>query len=946
MSAPTGWVSLVFTDIQGSTALWERLGNAFQAALDVHDRTVRSAIAAHGGYEVKTEGDAFMIAFGDVNQAVAFCLDAQERLYHADWPESVLGDPVFRGLRVRMGVHVGDPLCRPDPVTGRMDYYGRMVNRAARIGAAGHGGQIVLSAAAYAAMTPVDAVVSDLGWHALRGFEGRERLWQLTPRRLAQHIFPPPRTLDVRRTNLPSQVSIFVGRGPEFQRMEKLLARGERLITLVGPGGAGKTRLALRAAGELLADFPGGVWCCDLSEARSVDGVCAAVAAGLGLHLVGADPVASIGETLASSERVLLVLDDADRLAPLAHDTLDRWLDSAPGAHFIVTSRAPVGRCGEEVIPLAPLPLPRSTSDANLRDNPAIALFLSRARAVHHEVTLDAATLPTLLDLVRLLRGLPLAVELAAARLAHVSVAELRDAVAPVLEDKETSEDVLESILAWAVTDLRPWERAAIEQLAPFAGGFTEEAADSVLRLDATPGAPPVMDVIAALADKALLRTLSDGRWLLTPSLAAWLDERGKSAQRLQAERRHAAWFAQLGQDYAIERLERNGTAEAWRGFLAERDNLLLATSRAVGWAREHPEAALVAARCCMAVLLVFDQRGPVSAGRAATMPVLRVTGIPAAVEARLLHRLARLERQAARTDEAASLLERARHMAREASDFRYEGIVLNALSVLQAEHGESERAHRTTERALKIHRREGNARHEGVAIGHLAELHHAAGNLAGAESGYREALAQLLRANDHRAGAVVLGLLGHALADQGRRGEARRCYEEALATHRKVGNERHEADVLLRLADLLADASHHEEAARQLEAALPLYRALGGPTGAARVHRSLGIVHADMGELSEARRHLDTAWRLLGESASAERSRVAIARAALAAREARVSDVARWLSVAGLPQTPEALACQAWLARRSGDEDTFRSLAALVADSGSRRAQGIVAKA
>lgn len=191
-----------------------------------------------------------------------------------------------------------------------------------------------------------------------------------------------------------------------------------------------------------------------------------------------------------------------------------------------------------------------------------------------------------------------------------------------------------------------------------------------------------------------------------------------------------------------------------------------------------------------------------------------------------------------------------------------------------------------------------------------------------------------------------MLGLLGHALADQGRRGEARRCYEEALATHRKVGNERHEADVLLRLADLLADASHHEEAARQLEAALPLYRALGGPTGAARVHRSLGIVHADMGELSEARRHLDTAWRLLGESASAERSRVAIARAALAAHETRVSDVARWLSLAGSSQTPEALACQAWLAKRSGDEDTFSRLAGLVAETGSRRAQAIVAKA
>lgn len=934
MHAPTGWVTIVFTDIQGSTGLWERLGDAFHPVLEVHDATVRACLAAHGGYEVKTEGDSFMIAFSSLPAAVRFCLGAQDSLHNADWPAQVLGDPVFRGPRVRMGVHVGDPLCKPDPITGRMDYYGRMVNRAARIGAAGHGGQIVLSSAAYADMGPVDAVITDLGWHALKGFEGRERLWQLTPRRLAQHIFPPPRTLDVRRTNLPAQVSTFVGRGPEFQTIEKLLNSGSRLLTLVGPGGAGKTRLAMRVAGELLADFPGGVWFCDVGNARSVDGICASVAAGLGLHLTGPDPVARIGEALAASERVLILLDDADGVTPHAADTLERWQDEAPGSCFILTARAPIGRVEEQVIPVGPLPVPhelapRGTAfagreDAAVREVPSMALFLARTRMARPDLSAD--TLPQLVEMVQLLRGLPLAVELAAARLERDSPAALLGALRETLGDVETSEDAIEAVLDWAWKQLRPWEKVALEQLAVFAGGFTEEAAEAVLDLRDHPTAPPVMDVLRGLAEQSLLRPVVDDRYTLPVSLVVWLDERIGTGARVGAERRHASWYARMGDDGAIERLERTGSAARWRSFVAERDNLLVATRRAL-----DIRDADIAGRCCIATLLVFDTRGPVSAGMAAAGPVLARGDLPPSLEVRLLLRLARLERQAGRAPQAETLLRRAHARAEAIGDHRFSGIVLNALATVAAECDRLPEAISLVEQALRVHRYEGNRRYEGVALGHLGALYQRCERWEASEVAHREALALLARTGDHRFHGINLGMLGRLHARQGRPAEARRLFEEAIRIHRDHGNERYEAMMLLELGATCAELGDTQEAVRQLEAALPLYRALGGPAGAALVHRTLAQLLLDAGEVSEARRHLQTGLALLGRhSDSLQRARFDAVGGFVAAREGRMDEATARMDASevqlaaadDLALLAEVAACRAVVAASRGQAD------------------------
>ncbi len=237
--APTGTVSLVFSDIQGSTALWERLGDRFGDALALHDALMRAAIDDHRGYEVKTEGDAFMVAFASSADAVAFCMTAQQRLVDADWSDLLLAQPECaiepgrRGVRVRMGVHTGEPHARPDPVTGRMDYFGPMVNRAARVSGAGHGGQVLVSNAAWATAvgTLSEAMdVIDLGEHRLRGLGRAEQLRQVLPAGLAVRRFDRIKT-DARASgNLPARATSFVGREAEVASIAAAMEAADRAL--------------------------------------------------------------------------------------------------------------------------------------------------------------------------------------------------------------------------------------------------------------------------------------------------------------------------------------------------------------------------------------------------------------------------------------------------------------------------------------------------------------------------------------------------------------------------------------------------------------------------------------------------------------------------------------------------------------------------------------------
>jgi predicted ATPase/class 3 adenylate cyclase len=504
---PAGTITLLFADIEGSTALLQELGpERYGAALSDYRGLMRQVIASNGGVEVDTEGDSFFVAFPSARQAVAGAAEAQAALTKST-------------LRVRMGLHTGEPLV----VNGH--YSGMDVHRAARIAAAGHGGQVVLSQSTRELLEP-GMPVRDLGRHRLKDLGEPLRLYQLGE---VEH--PPLRSLN--SANLPIQPTPLIGRERELQEAGRLL-RAHRLVTVTGPGGSGKTRLALQLAAEAVEDFPDGVVWVPLQALRDPELVLPTIARALGTS-------ETLGEDIAH-RRVLLVLDNFEQLLASAPRIGD-LLAQLPHLKLLVTSREPLHVGAEYEYPIAPL-----------REPEAVALFIERATAAKPDFTDNGAVL----EICRRLDCLPLALELAAARVKALSAAELLkrlDKRLPILtggpRDAPERQRTLRATIAWSYELLPADEQRAFARLAVFAGGCTLEAAEEVCQAR--------LDTVAALIDKNLLRR-EDDRYFMLETIGEYALERLEESGELEElQQRHAEYY--LEQARSVERLIRSPRA-------------------------------------------------------------------------------------------------------------------------------------------------------------------------------------------------------------------------------------------------------------------------------------------------------------------------------------------------------------------------------------------------
>ena len=404
---PTGTVTYLFTDIEGSTRLVHRLGDRFDQLLAVHNELIRAAIATSGGTEVSTEGDAFFAVFPTAPLAVAAAVDAQRALATEAWPEDAQ-------IRVRMGLHTGEGRLGGD------NYAGVDVHRAARIAGAGHGGQVLLSEATRALVAnglPAAVGIRDLGSHTLKDLPDPERIWQLEIEGLPAD-FPMIRTLDARPNNLPQPVSSLVGRTAELAQIVNLV-RAERLVTLTGPGGTGKTRLVIAAAHELLAEFEDGAFFVALQDARDRQQIVAATGLALGVREKYDRDLEQGIKDFVRNRRLLLVLDNFEQVVSVGGPLIGELLGSSPGLHVLVTSRVVLRATGEHEYGVPPLELPdpgELQSPRALAEVEAIALFVERARAVAPSFSITEDNARAVTEICRRLDGLPLAIELAAAR--------------------------------------------------------------------------------------------------------------------------------------------------------------------------------------------------------------------------------------------------------------------------------------------------------------------------------------------------------------------------------------------------------------------------------------------------------------------------------------------------------------------------------------------------
>jgi predicted ATPase/class 3 adenylate cyclase len=580
---PTGTVTFLFTDIEGSTELLQELGrDGFVRQLDRHAEIVRTAVAEEGGVEVLTEGDSFFVAFPRASGAIRAAVETQRALAAHPWPDG-------NAIRVRMGLHTGEGVPAGD------NYVGIDVNRAARIAAAGHGGQIIISEATrvlVAGDVPDGVTFRDLGLHDLKGLEHPERLHDLVIDGLSAD-FPALRTPGAHRTNLVPRRTSFVGRARAMGDIERLLSE-TRLLTLTGPGGTGKTRLAIETASRQLDRFPDGVFFVDLSPLTDPTLVFSAIAGVLKVReMPGRDLDTSLRRHLEDLN-VLLVLDNFEQLVD-GSSAVGDLLDAAPGLTVLATSRIGLRLSGEYEYQLAPLELPaqeRRGDAAQLVSSESVRLFVDRAMSVRSDFTLTDANASAVAEIVERLDGLPLALELAASRLRVLDPTTLAERLEDRLSmlrgggrDLPERHRTLEGTIQWSYDMLEPDERRLFARLSVFAGGWTLDAAEAVCGSDDI----DVLEGLGALVDDSLVRRreLADGslRFLMLETIRQFARERLEEAGEVQGLReRHGRHYESLAErvSFALE-----GPRGNWLELLdAEQENLRAALS----WFRERSD--------------------------------------------------------------------------------------------------------------------------------------------------------------------------------------------------------------------------------------------------------------------------------------------------------------------------------------------------------------------
>jgi predicted ATPase/class 3 adenylate cyclase len=600
---PSGTVTLLFSDIEGSTRLLQRTGEAYAGLLAEHRRLLRDACEEHQGFVVDSEGDALFVAFGSASDAAAAAVEAQQALEQHPWPDE-------NEVRVRIGLHTGEPRS----IDGR--YVGLDVHQAARVMAAGHGGQVLLSEST---RTLLDErfEVRDLGEHQLKDLSGPQHLYQLQIDGLPGE-FPPLKTLDNRPTNLPAQPNAFIGRVRELEEAEALLTRDDvRLLTLTGTGGTGKTRLALQLAASVVEQFPNGVFFVSLAPIRDWELVVPTVAQTLGLREQSGEAIVGTLTEYLRDKEMLLVLDNFEQVLAAA-PVLAGLLASSPGLTMLTTSRTPLHLSGERSYAVRPLALHES-----------IRLFGERARAAVDEFVLTGENTAAVTEICVRLEGLPLAIELAAPRVRSLPPAALLRRLDERLnlltggaQDLDERQRTLRATIEWSYDLLLSEEKALFARLGVFVGGSRLEAAEALcsdLGID-------VLDGLGSLVEKSLLRQRADADgeprfWMLETIREYALEVLERTGGLEDGRRRHADYYASVAEQLDVE--SRTGDHQISLAHLDDDNPNMRA---ALDWAREERDGDLML-RLTGALWGFWATRGHVAEGRKAIGEALELSG-------------------------------------------------------------------------------------------------------------------------------------------------------------------------------------------------------------------------------------------------------------------------------------------------------------------------------
>ena len=775
-------MTFLFTDIEGSTRLWERDAATMQAALARHDEILRSAIEANDGYVFKTIGDAFCAAFPTAPEALEAALEAQRRLVEEQWDES-------SPLRVRMALHVGAAEERDG------DYFGPPVNRVARLLSAVHGGQVLLSLPTHEMVRdqlPAGAALMDLGERRLKDLFRPERVFQLRAPGLSSE-FPPLRTLEGRSNNLPMQPTPLVGREREVAEVaDRVRSEGMRLLTLTGPGGTGKTRLALQAAADLLEEFDDGVFFVALATITDPELVPSTIAGPLGVKESAEQPLTESLKGYLREKELLLILDNFEQVLEGA-PVVGELVAACPKLKVLATSRIPLRLYGEQeyAVPPLALPDPRVLPPVEvLTQYEAVRLFVERARAVKAEFSVTNENAPAIAEICARLDGLPLAIELAGARVRILPPQKMLERLSNRLKllkggarDLPTRQQTLRGAIDWSHDLLEEEEKTLFGRLSVFSGGRTLEAIEEICDPE---GDLDALEGVESLVEKSLLRQEEgpedEPRFVMLETIHEYAREKlEENGEAEETKRAHAEYFLALAEEAESE-LVGPDQVEWMDRLETEHDNLRAALSWASGSGRIE-----TALRLGGALEWFWKVRGYFAEGGRWLEETLSADeGVPDVVRAKALCSAGYLAHMQADFERARRLLQESLALYRELGDEEGTARSLHYLGWIDID-DDIERARRLLEESLEINRRVGSKRELAMVLHALATMTLETGEQERLRALFEESEALYRESGDIQGLSASLGAQGRAALVEGDTGRARKLVVEGLELSREI---------------------------------------------------------------------------------------------------------------------------------------------------------------